>query len=180
MLLMRDRCKLPTGTPKWVQRLAAGFRNTDGLETLEFAFASILVIVFILGIMEMCILLFVYSSAAEAAREASRWASVRGTNSSITTNGVTSCANPNITSCPAGISDIQNFAKRVPGITGSNATVSVSWCDSDGVTHCITDPSNAKPGNIVKVQVSYTFASVPFISKTALTVSSTAETVIWQ
>ncbi len=81
---------------------------------------------------------------------------------------------------PAQVSDIQNYAMQTPGISSSNATVSVLWCNSDGVTNCVSSESNAKPGNIVKVTVSYTFASVPFVSEQAVTLSSTSETVIWE
>jgi Flp pilus assembly protein TadG len=155
-------------------------RDEAGQELIEFAFGASVVFVLIFGVMELCIVLFTYSSIAEAAREASRWACVRGTNSSITANGTTTCANPNMSTCPAQISDVQSYAERMPGMSNPNATVSVLWCDSDGVTNCVTSESNAKPGNIVKVTVSYTFASVPFISKGALTLSSTSEKVIWQ
>jgi Flp pilus assembly protein TadG len=155
-------------------------RGEDGQELVEFAIAASLVLTFIFGLMEVCLVLFMYDSVAEAAREASRWASVRGTNSTVTSGGSTSCVDPNITTCPAQTTDIQNYAETLPGINASNTTVNVSWCNSDGVTNCVTTESNAKPGNIVKVKVAYSFASVPFVSKRALKVSSTSEMVIWQ
>jgi Flp pilus assembly protein TadG len=155
-------------------------REEEGQELVEFALAASVVFLFIFGLMELCIVLFMYNSVAEAAREASRWASVRGTNSSVTSGGVTSCANPNITTCPAQATDIQSYAEKLPGISKSNTTVSVLWCNSDGTSNCVTSESNAKPGNVVKVTVSYKFVSVPFITSKALTVSSTSEMVIWQ
>jgi Flp pilus assembly protein TadG len=162
------------------RRARCALGDETGQELVEFAFGASVVIVFVFGVMELCILLFMFSSVSEAAREASRWASVRGTTSSTTSNGSTTCTNPNITTCPAQIADIENFAKKLPGMSSSNAAMSVFWCNSDGVTGCVTSETNAKPGNVVKVTVSYTFLSVPFISNQALTLSSTSENVIWQ
>ncbi|HEX3891895.1 MAG TPA: TadE/TadG family type IV pilus assembly protein [Terracidiphilus sp.] len=153
-------------------------RKEDGAELVEFALASTVFCMFIFGFMELCTVLFMYSSMAEAARETTRWASVRGASSSVTSNGVTSCANPYITQCPATSTQVQNLAKTFLG--GSNMSVQVWWCNADGQTNCTTSNSNAQKGNIVKVKVSYTFASVPFVSRSALTVGSTSEMVIWQ
>lgn len=155
-----------------------GRSGETGSELLEFALCANVFFAFIFGFMEVCVVLLMMNSVTESARQAARWASVRGANSSVTVNGTTSCGNPNITTCPAQGSDVQTFAKGLPGM--SAATVTVNWCNSDGTTGCTTSPSNAKPGNIVKVKVSYKFASVPWVSKTALTFSSTAEKVVWQ
>ena len=155
-----------------------GRRGETGSEVLEFALCANVFFAFLFGFMELCVVLFMMNSVAESARQAARWASVRGTTSSVTSNGTTSCGNPNISTCPAQGTDIQTFAKGLPGM--STATVTVNWCNSDGTTGCTTSQSNAKPGNIVKVKVSYNFASVPFVSTAAIKFSSTAEKVIWQ
>lgn len=157
-----------------------GRRGESGSEVLEFALCANVFFAFVFGFMELCVVLFMMNSVAETARQAARWASVRGTNSSVTVNGTTSCGNPNITKCPAQASDIQTYADGLPGMSSANTTVTVNWCNSDGTSGCSTSESNAKPGNIVKVKVSYKFASVPFVSKTAITFSSTAEKVVWQ
>ncbi len=150
----------------------------EGAEVVEFALASSVFFLFVFGFMELCMLLFMYNTVAEAARETSRWASVRGASSSVTSGGVTSCSNPYITQCPATVTQIQNYAKSFIG--GSGMTVVPSWCNSDGQTNCVQSQSNAIKGNIVKVKVTYTFANIPFVSKNALSVSSTSEMVIWQ
>jgi Flp pilus assembly protein TadG len=150
----------------------------EGAELVEFAVASTVLFMFIFGLMQLCIVLFMYNTVAEAARETTRWASVRGATSSVTSNGVTTCSNPNITGCPATTSAIQSFAQSFIGGTG--ITAQTWWCNSDGQTNCVQTQSNAQPGNIVKVKVAYSFATVPFVSKGALTVSSTSEMVIWQ
>lgn len=130
--------------------------------------ASTVLFMFIFGVIELCFVLFMYNTAAEAARETTRWASVRGA----------LCSNPNISSCPATLTQVQDFGKTIPG--ASKMTVQAWYCNSDGTTNCVQNISNALQGNIVKVTVSYTFASVPYVSKGALTVSSTSQSVIWQ
>lgn len=164
--------------PRSPIRLRFRGHHEEGAELVEFALACSVLFLFIFGLMELCIVFFMYNTVAEAARETTRWASVRGTSSSVTSNGVTSCANPNITGCPASTGAIQTYAQSFIG--GPGMTVQSWWCNSDGTTNCVTTQSNAAPGNIVKVKISYTFANVPFVSKSALTVSSTSEMVIWQ
>ena len=149
-----------------------------GAELVEFALASTIFFFFVFGFMELCTVLFMYNTVAEAARETSRWASVRGASSSVTAGGVTSCANPYITQCPATATQVQNYARSFIG--GPGMTVTASWCNADGQTNCVASNSNALKGNIVKVKVTYTFANMPFIAKNALSVSSTSEMVIWQ
>ncbi|MGA7108687.1 MAG: TadE/TadG family type IV pilus assembly protein [Terracidiphilus sp.] len=156
-------------------RLRNGLQAEEGAELVEFAIASSVLFLFVFGLMELCIVFFMYNTVAESARETSRWASVRGTGSYVTT-GV--CTNPNITGCPATTTAVQSFAQSFIG--GPGMTVQTSWCNSDGVTNCSSSQTNALPGNIVKIKVSYTFGSVPFVSRSALTVSSTSEMVIWQ
>jgi len=143
-------------------------RNELGAELVEFALSSAVFFIFIFGVFELCLVLFMYNTAAGAARETTRWASVRGA----------LCSNLSIGSCPATLSQVQDYGKTLPG--AGNMSVQVWWCNSDGQTNCVQNPSNAQQGNVVKVNVSYTFASVPFVSKGALTVASTSAAVIWQ
>ena len=129
-----------------------------------------ILIALIFGIIEMGIVFFMHNTTAEAAREASRWASVRGTD----------CSNPNIDdgSCVAGVgataAQIQAYAQKLPGAKSMNVTV--QWCDAAG-QNC--GSANLGAGNTVKVRASYQFASVPFVTRKALSVSSTSESVIW-
>jgi Flp pilus assembly protein TadG len=160
------------------RQLKTRLNEEEGAELVEFALASTVFFMFVFGFMELCTALFMYTSVAEAAREASRWASVRGASSSVTSNGVTSCANPYITQCPATATQVQNYTKTFVG--GPGMTAQVWWCNSDGQTNCVQDNSNALKGNIVKVKVFYNFATLPFVAKSGLTVASTSEMVIWQ
>ncbi len=144
--------------------------SEEGAELVEFAVSSLVLLVVLFGIIESCIVFYMWNTAAESAREASRWASVRGTD----------CNNPNITdgSCTAGVgasaAQIQAYAQSFPG--AGNMNVSVEWCSSSGA-NCGSE--TATPGNIVQVNVAYSFASVPFVSANALSVSSTSQSVVW-
>jgi len=156
------------------------WRDERGAEVVEFSLSALVYLAFVIGFLELCMVLFMLNSVAEASRQGARWASVRGTASSVTTNGVTSCSNPHISTCPAQASDIQSYIDKLPGMSAANATVTVNWCNADGTSGCTTSESNATPGHIVKVKVSYKFATVPYVRNAAITLSSTAEKVIWQ
>lgn len=157
-----------------------GLSNESGSEIIEFAITANVFFFFCLGFMELCMVLFSMNSVSEASRQAARWASVRGTSSFTTSSGTSSCVNPNITTCPAQATDITTYVKTLPGMTAANTTVTVNWCNADGVTGCSTSESNAAPGNVVKVTVTYKYAVIPFVSSTALNLNSTAEKVIWE
>ncbi|WP_109484978.1 TadE/TadG family type IV pilus assembly protein [Occallatibacter savannae] len=139
-----------------------------GAGIVEFAIGSAVLFSFLIGVIELCLVFFMYNSTAQVARETCRWASVRGT----------TCSNPTITACPTTLAQVQSFASGLPG--GGAMTVQVWFCNPDGVTNCVQNTSNAKGGNIVKTTASFQFASVPFVSRNALTVSSTSAMVIWQ
>lgn len=155
-----------------------GWADESGSEILEFGICALLYFMFCIGFLELCLALFSLHCVGEASRQAARWASVRGTASSVTSGTSTSCVNPNISTCPAAASDVATYAQGQPGMTG--ASVTVNWCNSDGLTGCTTSASNALPGNIVKVTVSYRFAKLPFFRNAGLTLNSSAEKVIWQ
>jgi Flp pilus assembly protein TadG len=181
---LMENGKAVTTKPAFARRLAnlwrKHLRNETGAEIIEFYLCTTLYLVFCFGFLELCVVLFTVHCIGDASRQSARWASVRGTASSTTSGSTTSCVNPNISTCPAAATDIQTYAQKMPGMSSRNTTVTVNWCGSDGVSNCSTSASNALPGNIVKVTVTYRFAQVPFFSKAAITLNSTAEKVIWQ
>ena len=179
---------------QWMKRLRAfgaqnalarwcrkhGLAGECGAELVEFAFTAMLYLVFCIGFLELCMVLFYLHCIGEASRQTARWASVRGTASSVSSGTATTCVNPNISTCPAAVSDVQAYGQSQPGMNATNTVVAVNWCNSDGTTGCTNDPSNAQPGHIVKVTVTYKFARVPFVSGGAFNFTSSAEKVIWQ
>lgn len=164
-LFAKDSGRTPQNSVK-----SRNFRSEEGAEIVEFAFAATALFVFFFGVIELGIVLFMQNTAAEVARDTSRWASVRGSD----------CANPPITdgTCTTGVgttkAQIEAYAQAdLPGASGM--TVTPTWYTASG-TATSTDPG---AGGSVKVVVSYTFASVPFISSSGLTVTSTSQSVIW-
>jgi len=151
-------------------RKRSWLRGEAGAELVEFALSSSILFLLMFGVIGFGLVFFMENTAAEAARETSRWASVRGTD----------CNNPNITdgSCVNGVGataqQIQAYGQSLPGAGGM--TVTVQWCNSAGAS-CGT--ANLGAGNTVQVKEAYKFASVPFVTNNSLSVSSTSESVIW-
>ncbi|MGC2162893.1 MAG: TadE/TadG family type IV pilus assembly protein [Silvibacterium sp.] len=156
-----------------------GALGSDGAALVEFALCSAILFSLLIGIMELSIAFFTYHYVNDAAREASRWAMVRGS---------TSCTNtPGLTDCDATGAEVQTFVRNLgyPSIVSSNTTVNTAWCTVSATqpaswSGCSATGSNA-PGNVVQVQVIYAFPlSIPFVSKQTLSIQSTSEMVISQ
>jgi len=140
-------------------------------------FALILPVVFacIFGLIEFGRALYAYHFVSSAAREATRWASVRG--QSCDTTVYTSA-------CPAAQSDIQDFVAGIapPGIDKSPSILAVDaeWVVPPGKANpCTKFPKN--PGCAVQVQVTYNFKFVlPFLPASTYRMKSTSEMIISQ
>src|SRR2546425_11075241 len=94
---------------------------------------SLVVLMFVIfGIMEFGRMVWAYNLLSHAAREATRYAMIHGSNSSQ----------------PATAADITSVAKgRAPGLDPASISVNVSWI-----------PDN-RPGSSVKVGLQYTFSA---------------------
>ena len=167
-----------------------------GSTSLEFAFVLLLLLFpLIFGIIDFSRALYAYHWTAYAAREATRWASVRGVGCNTT--------NPLPGGCPATPAQIQTFVQGIvaPGMYSVpcnggdsnagcvyiNTTNSFVWpgVGGDGAS-CLnggSNPSNSA-GCIVQVEVDYIFGfSLPYIGNvtgTTLHLKSTSQTVIAQ
>jgi Flp pilus assembly protein TadG len=165
-----------------------------GRELVEFAYVFLMLATLVLGIMEFSRFLYTYHFVSEAAREGTRYASVRGS----TFKGVTCTVNPVTYACDAKTTTgnvIQTYVRGFtpPGISAGSVTATPSWpettpdsggavsatCSTSGAT---TNPADS-PGCYVQVKVSYPytflFSFLPGSSST-WTVSSTSEMVIAQ
>jgi len=141
------------------------------------------------GIIDFSRALYAYHWVSYAAREGSRWASVRGTSS---------C--PGVSQCNATTAQIQSYVQSIvaPGMlsqacSGNNAgciTVTTSWVNTNAAPLSGPDCTNGSgvlngtPGCIVKVQVSYIFGfSLPFLlnrTGTTMNLQSTSQMVVEQ
>lgn len=142
------------------------FGNEEGSSLAEFAFASLVLIVMLFGIIEFSYAFYSWNFLAETAKEAVRYASVRGAckdSNGDVTNLLPDCAitSAQVTALVKGM--------RYPGVNPDNITsVAVTWPDGDGY-----------PGHRVAVNLTYKFPiSVPFWTATNLDMHSTAQMVI--
>lgn len=114
---------------------------------------------FLFSIMDLSRALYCYHFIADAAREGTRYAMVRGA----------TCTSYS-SACPASATDIENYIQNVPaGINPQGLTVTTTWI-----------PNNS-PGSVVQVQVQYSFQPIfPLVRKSALVMTSSSQVVISQ
>jgi Flp pilus assembly protein TadG len=124
----------------------------------EFAMTLVPFLLLTFGIIQFGRGIYAYNLVSYAAREGSRWASVRG-------------ADNTTPSGPATSGTVSSFVKgKVAGVDTNALSVATTWPNG-----------NKNPGSPVDVTVSYPFPlSIPFISTATLQLSSTSEMVISQ
>jgi Flp pilus assembly protein TadG len=155
------------------QESSATFRQR-GSGLVEQALVLTILLTVMFGIIDFGRALYTYHFVSEAAREATRWASVRGH----------ACVGLAV-GCPdADQADIQTFVSNVSGmgLDPAKITATATWPIKP-----YSNPScavnNKNPGCVVQVQVDYAFHFImPFLppSTTTYTMSSTSEMVITQ
>jgi len=149
-----------------------------GNALIEYALSFMLFLTLLFGIAGFGDALYVYHFLSNGAREASRYAAVRGS----TCNNDSSCslATPDTGPAAPGNTVIQDYVGTIvpPGIDSSRVIVTPSWpVQANGPTNCNTT-ANA-PGCVVEVQISYSFNFIfPLISTASLPMSSTSQMMI--
>lgn len=153
--------------------LPRGARKCRGNTLTEFAFVIPFLLTGIFGVIEFGRALYAYHFVSDAAREASRWASVRGRG-----------CNAWPQSCPASAADVQNYVVSIapPGINTDplKLLANTSWVAPPGKGNfCRSFPNN--PGCAVQVEVTYQFKFIlPFLPTSTYSMKSTSEMVISQ
>ena len=154
-------------------------RGEEGASIVETAFASTIFFAMLMGTFQMLLASYTFHFVSDAAREATRYAMVRGS---------TSCTNtPSLSSCNATSDQIQTYVRalKYPGIKSSSLTVTTTWRTASTTTPttwsaCSSGTCNV-PGNQVRVVVTYAFPfSVPFVPRSTLSLTSTSRMVISQ
>jgi Flp pilus assembly protein TadG len=137
-----------------------------GSELVEFAFAVTILFTLIFGIMGFAQAAYTYHFVSSVAREATRYASVRGSACTLLP-----------TDCPITDDEIVTYAKSlVPGgINASKLSVTPNHVNPGGSCKL---PSS--PGCAVSVTVQYPFAFLPMLNLPAVTMTSTSQMVISQ
>jgi Flp pilus assembly protein TadG len=174
-LFVRGSVRAPLARAGRVHRLIFG---REGSALVETAITFPAVILLLLGSLDFSYAFYTYQDVADAARQASRWAAVRGS---------TSCTNvPNLNDCNATRAEIQSYVQNLnyPGVVGSNLVVSINWLSASvstptSWTACASVCNS--PGNEVQVNVTYSFPiAVPYWKSTSFDFSSTGTMVVAQ
>ena len=176
------------------KRRATGRGNSKeecGGYLVEYAFVFIISVMILFGIIGFGHALYAYHFVSHAARDAARYATVRGS----TCESDLSCAASNSASGTVGPTtkaDIQSYVRSIapPGINSTGVTVTV--CGVKGAAACaasvpdictarvgVIGPFSNYPGCTVQVQVRYTFNFiVPLVSTSRLALSSSSDLII--
>jgi len=128
-------------------------RNDLGAALLEFGLVMVVFFVFLFGVMDFGRALYTYHFVSNAACEATRYAIVRGADSSN----------------PVTASEVTDYVKGITplGIDPNDLTVNTTW-----------SPNNA-PGSSVKVEVSDNFQVImPMFKKYNMTLTGASQMVI--
>jgi Flp pilus assembly protein TadG len=153
-------------------------RGEEGSSLVETGMALLIFLPLLFGAIQFSLVFYTYHDVTDAARQAVRWAAVRGS---------TSCTNtPGLYDCKATSDEIQSYVRGLgyPGLVASNINVATSWLSASSVptswSACGVSPCNA-PGNQVQVTVSYSYPiSIPYWKSTSFNISSTSAMVIAQ
>ena len=129
--------------------------NEVGSAILEFGLVIVMFFMFVFGVMDFGRALYTYHFVSNAACEATRYAIVRGSNSTD----------------PVTASDIASYVKSITpeGIDPNQLSVSATWSPNDS------------PGSTVHVQVSDNFRFMtPVLASYKMTLSDSSQMVISQ
>lgn len=170
---------------RWTSKVSAFWNGADserGQGMIEFAISAVVLFTCIFGIIGCSLLLYAYHFTSYSAREATRYAMVRGS-----TWASASCATAATLVCNATSANVQTYVQSIvpSGISsGTQLTVTTTWPGTGlagSATTCNTTDGNNSPGCLVMVQVNYSFSYLlPFLPTTALNLRSTSEVVILQ
>ena len=170
-----------TGWERIVTAIECGFDKIrrawsieEGATLVEAAVGMVIILALFIGLLEICLALYASHFVADAAREASRYAIVRGS---------MSCSDsPNLTNCNATSDEIQAWVRSLgyPGINPQQLSVTTTWPSSGSDCYPSASPCN-NPGNLVKVAVTYAFPlDIPLWKRATINLSSASEMVISQ
>ena len=148
----------------------AGLPSELGTSTVEFALSASLLFMLVIGTVYMAWALYSYNIVSEAAREAVRYAIVRGADCHFGSP----CT-------PATKADLQTYVEHL-GFPGSSKMVvgTPVWAAYPAGGTCANAGCNG-PGNQITVTVTLSFPVViPFVPHRTLSMSNTAALVISQ
>jgi len=168
----------------WISRLRA-VDEEDGATLVEVAVSFSVLVAVLIGVMQMSLALYAYHFVSDAAREASRWAMVRGKSCAANVS-TANCSPTSGLSTGADNADIQTYVNGLGYPYSGSLTTSTTWLTASSSTPrtwsaCGTASTCKASGNLVQVSVSYSFPiAIPFWTSTTILLSSTSSMVIAQ
>jgi Flp pilus assembly protein TadG len=163
---------------KWL----AVVSDEAGSTILEFSLSCMIVLVSILAILDFSRVMYIDHYLASAAREATRYAMVRGSTWSGTAGAA--CTTVTTFSCDANADDVKSFVTSTTpnGVNLANLTVTTTWPGlTAGGAPCAIKQGTNSPNCVVTVQLSYPFTFfTPFLLNTPLQLTSTSSVTISQ
>lgn len=161
------------------RRVRRGLGDDQGSALVEYAVSLTVLMTFIFGIMDFSRFIYTYTFVSESAREATRYAQVRGS----TFTGV-ACTTTHPYACAATAANVTTYVQGLTpsGITPASVTATTTWPGStpDGTTTPCTSPNPSNyPGCYVKVVVSYPYQfMLPFLPSSATTYTLTSTSMM--
>lgn len=173
------------------QLLMSGQKSEEGAALVESALSISVLLTVMVGIMQLCLVMYASVFVSEAAREVSRYASVRGASSCTDLPAFPNC---NLDQATAG-NPLQTYARGLgyPLPDPTNLTVNATWWavsqDSNyyaswttacpGSTGGVSGEPCNQSGNMVTVQVRYQIPlNIPFWRNQNVTLTSTSSMLI--
>jgi Flp pilus assembly protein TadG len=154
-----------SGSSSRVRSLIAARPGQRGSATFEYAIVIMMCLLIIFGIVDFGRALYAYHFISNAAREGTRYASVRGN----------TCNLPS--ACPATPADITNFVKSVPqGINPASVTVTSTWTNPNTLAICGAQQNY--PGCGIQVEVDYRFRFLFPLMPASFQMTSISEMII--
>src|SRR5277367_1482570 len=150
-------------------------RKQCGSTMVETALMLSVLLVMMFGIVGFGHALYTYHFVSNTAREATRWASVRGFTCPLDTPVLSG-------GCPAADSDVTAYVQNLStgiGLDPTKVTTTTTWvAPPNNLAICASQPKS--PGCVVKVQVQYSFQFLFPLLPSGFTMQSTSQMVISQ
>ena len=159
--------------------------SEEGGSLVETALSCLILIPILFGIIQLSIGLYCYHYSADAAREATRFAIVRGANCNSYMGSNAYCSPTDGDGSGATANDIAQYVKSLGYPYSRSAVTTVQWCVPGSPatwTSCSATRDNSI-GNQVQVKVTYSYPLViPFLQTTKfnLNLGSTSSMTIVQ
>lgn len=148
-----------------------GRRMERGSTLVEFALVFIVLMLMMFGVIDFARALYTYHFVANAAREGTRYAIVRGATCNPALSG---CEAESLNSIP---SYVQGLSTGI-GIDPSLVSVTATWPGPPSTPNGTTNCTNDQPGCLVQVQVTYPFKFIfPLMPTQTCTIGTGASQV---